>query len=542
MAESTFLIQFNAIYIDVQATPGGKGNAKGIKGGFIEPGKLRFATQGLGWKGNNKDVYTIPVANFRRFAWFRAARNYELNVMLKDHTIARFQGFNKEDFESVRDTIKSSYKGTLETKEFSLKGWNWGKAEFEESDLIFAVNDKSIFEFPLSKVANTNLVGKNEVSLEFLQPEDPLAKGAALSNKTGIDELVEMRFYIPNSTTANKDDETSETKEEVEDQDSRNAAVVFYETIKDRANLQVAGEAICLFAETLFITPRGRYDVDMFPTFFRLRGKTYDYKILYTNIARLFYLPKPDALHKLFVISLDPPLRQGQTRYSHLVLQWAINEELDLELNLDESDLADKYKNELKKNYSDPTSVVVSDVFRVLSGKPLTKEATSYSSNHGASAFKCSLKANEGNLYPLEKMFLFVPKPPMEIPHSEIGSISFSRIGAGSVASSRTFDLKFNLKGGTSHQFSSINKEELKNIERYLRAKDIRFKDEKAEQAAQYSELEVSSEDEGDRKRLREDDEDPDDESPDEDFVAESESEVGEEFDEDYSEEEKDEE
>ncbi|KAI0232614.1 FACT complex subunit [Massospora cicadina] len=528
MAEAQYIAQFAPIYVDVQAGSDGKGNGKAIKGGFVEPGKLRFAAQGLGWRGNNKEVYTVPVGNFRRFAWFRAARNYELNVLLKDNSVARFQGFNKEDFDSVRDVIKGTFKGVLEVKEFSLKGWNWGRAEFEGSDLVFAVNDKSVFEFPLAKVANTNLVGKNE--------------GATPNNRTGIDELVEMRFYIPNSTSASKDDD-HDTKEDADDQEARSAAAAFYETIKERANLQVAGDAICLFTDTLFVTPRGRYDVDMFPTFFRLRGKTYDYKILYTNITRLFYLPKPDALHKIFVISLDPPLRQGQTRYSHLVLQWAANEELDLELNLDETELAERYKDELKKSYSDPTSTVVSEVFKVLSGKPLIKETASYSSNHGASAFKCSLKANEGHLYPLERSFLFVPKPPMEIPHSEIGSLSFSRVGAGSVASSRTFDLKFNLKGGTSFQFSSINKEELKNIERYLRAKNLRFKDEQAEQAAQYSDLMESSDEASfPRKRSRDEDDEPDEESPDEDFVAESESDVGEEFDEDYSEEEKEEE
>lgn len=545
MSEATILLQFTPIYIDVQYADDSKAKSQ-IKGGFVEPGKLRFAAQGLGWKGA-KEVYTLPSSNFRRFTWYRASRNYEINILCQDQNVVRFQGFNKEDFEAVRDTLKSAYKISLEVKEFSLKGWNWGKAEFEGSDLVFAVNDKPIFELPLSKVANTNLVGKNEVSLEFLQPEDPLAKGSLTKNKTGIDELVEMRFYIPNSNPVNKEDEEVDGDRESggEDQEARSAAADFYETIKDRANLQVAGDAICLFAETLFVTPRGRYDVDMFPTFFRLRGKTYDYKILYTNISRLFYLPKPDGQHQILVIALDPPLRQGQTRYSHLVLQWNANEELDIDINLTDEEIIEKYNGELKKQYSNPTSVVVSEVFRVLSNRKLVKETTSYSSSHGAAAFKCSLKANEGLLYPLEKSFLFVPKPPMEIPHSEIGSINFSRVGKGSVSSSRTFDLKFNLKGGTSHQFSSINKEEFKNIERYLRSKNIRFKDEQSEQASRYSDLDLSSEEElSPRKRTRVTDsvEEPDDESPDEDFVAESESEVGEEFDEDFSEEEKEEE
>ena len=41
----------------------------------------------------------------------------------------------------------------------------------------------------------------------------------------------------------------------------------------------------------------------MFPTFLRLRGKTYDYKIMYNSITRIFLLPKPDELHVQLVVS-----------------------------------------------------------------------------------------------------------------------------------------------------------------------------------------------------------------------------------------------
>ena len=71
----------------------------------------------------------------------------------------------------------------------------------------------------------------------------------------------------------------------------------------------------------------------MFPTFMKLHGQTYDYKILYTHITRLFQLPKPDGRHVYFVVSLDPPIKQGQTRYPHLVMQFAKEEKLELPLN-----------------------------------------------------------------------------------------------------------------------------------------------------------------------------------------------------------------
>lgn len=72
----------------------------------------------------------------------------------------------------------------------------------------------------------------------------------------------------------------------------------------------------------------------MHDSFLRLRGKSHDYKIMYTSIKRLFMVPKPDDLHWQFVVALDPPLRQGQTRYPHLVFQFEKEDEVDVEVNL----------------------------------------------------------------------------------------------------------------------------------------------------------------------------------------------------------------
>ena len=82
--------------------------------------------------------------------------------------------------------------------------------------------------------------------------------------------------------------------------------------------------------------PSGRFGIDMYEQSFRLRGKTYDYKIQYDAIKKFMLLPKPDDLHVLIVIGLDPPLRQGQTRYPFLVMQFKKDDELELDLNMTE--------------------------------------------------------------------------------------------------------------------------------------------------------------------------------------------------------------
>ena len=63
--------------------------------------------------------------------------------------------------------------------------------------------------------------------------------------------------------------------------------------------------ALCARAESDYSgLYRGRFDVDMFSDFLRLRGKTYDYKILYESIVKLYLLPKTDEIHVQFVVSI----------------------------------------------------------------------------------------------------------------------------------------------------------------------------------------------------------------------------------------------
>ena len=80
------------------------------------------------------------------------------------------------------------------------------------------------------------------------------------------------------------------------------------------------------------------------------------------------------------------------------------------------------------------------------------------SSHHGHSGVKCSIKANEGLLFCLDKSFMFVPKPATYVQIENISVITMSRVG-GAVSASRTFDITITLKGGMGeHQFSNINR------------------------------------------------------------------------------------
>ena len=78
----------------------------------------------------------------------------------------------------------------------------------------------------------------------------------------------------------------------------------------------------------------------------------------------------------------------------------------------------------------------------------------SYVSSSGTQAVGCSYKAASGFLYPLERGFIFVHKPPMHIRFDEVSAIHFAR----SAANTRTFDFDVNTKAGGTFTFSSIVK------------------------------------------------------------------------------------
>ncbi|EGW33396.1 uncharacterized protein SPAPADRAFT_66363 [Spathaspora passalidarum NRRL Y-27907] len=498
------------------------------------PGRMRIADSGLGWKAINPPAgssaapsvpFLLPSEELLTAQWSRGSRGYELRVQTKNKGVVMLDGFDVDDFAQLKQELARNFSVTLEHKEHSLRGWNWGKTDLARNELVFQVSNKPAFEITYDSINNSNLTGKNEVAIEF-----NLDGGA---NKAG-DEVVEMRFYVPGTVenekkTPPKKEEGEEKVDEEPEVNEISAAQVFYEQLRDKASIgQVAGEAIVSFGDVLFLTPRGRYDIDMYPTSLRLRGKTYDYKIQYDQIDRIFSLPKPDETHHLIILQIDPPLRQGQTRYPFLVLQFAREEETELELNLSDEEFNAKYQDRLKKSYDAPTHVVASHCFRGLTERKLVTPG-SFQSRFLQPGVSCSLKASEGYLFPLDRCFLFVTKPTIYIPFTEISDVTMSRTGG-----SRTFDLEINVRGSNqSHVFGSIDKEEQETIERFCAEKGIRVKnEEKIAKAMLAKAIKEGAADESDDEDVDmgsagEDDE----ESADDDFQSGSESDVAEEFD-----------
>jgi len=96
------------------------------------------------------------------------------------------------------------------------------------------------------------------------------------------------------------------------------------------------GQAMVTLPDILLATPRGRYEIKVFPNHLSFHGKSYDYKIAFKAITRMFLLPHKDGRHMYFVLHINPPVRQGQTRYPFLVLEFSKEDYIELELVLTE--------------------------------------------------------------------------------------------------------------------------------------------------------------------------------------------------------------
>lgn len=288
-----------------------------------------------------------------------------------------------------------------------------------------------------------------------------------------FNQPVAVRFYIPPDPDVDPNDKSIPYPAEL-----------LQQKIMQTAHIRkTTGDILVEFDQSkgTFLTPRGRYAIELYDWFLRLRGQKYDYKIKYDDINRLFLLPKPDEVHMAFVIALDKPIRQGQQRYQYLVLQ-ATKDPDEVTVNLEEETLQKEYGGELQPVMRGSLSNLVAKTFKVIAKKKVFIPGKFANANQQA-CIKCAYRANEGLLYPLEKQFVFIHKPPILVRFNEIESVEFQRY-AGGQGSTRNFDLCVNLKvsampagsGIKEYTFMGIDRTEYTGIYNFLSGKKIKIK------------------------------------------------------------------
>lgn len=440
----TAVHQFNSILL------GGRGGTN--------PGQLKINSGGFQWRkaGGGKGV-EVSTSDIASLSWTRVPKGFQLGVKLKAGRDVKFNGFRESDMANLGSFFTTNMGITSEEKPLAISGRNWGDVTLEGSSLAFSVGGKHAFDVSIADVSQTQMQGKNEVMLEF-----------HVDDTTGASEkdtLMELSFHIPTTNTTYIGDE------------ERPPAQIFREKILSMGDVGPSGaEAIALFEEVHILTPRGRYNVELHASFLRLQGQANDFKIQYSSVVRLFILPKSNQPHTFVVITLDPPIRKGQTFYPHIVLQFPSEEIAECTLSIGEELLNTKYKDRLQPAYKDLSHDVFTQILKGLSGAKVTRPGKFRSAQDGY-CVRTSLKAEEGTLYPLEKSFFFLPKPPTLILHDEIEYLEFERHGAAGTSSisSHYFDLLIRLKSEQEHQFRNIQRNEYHNLFNFISGKNLKI-------------------------------------------------------------------
>lgn len=163
----------------------------------------------------------------------------------------------------------------------------------------------------------------------------------------------------------------------------------------------------------------------MTSTYLHMQGAQYAYKIKYEDINSLFLLPKADGGRMAFVISLEKPIRQGNQKYQNLVLE-THKVETTMRLNLTEEEINSTYDGQLAAEMTMPMSSLIAKIFKVLSQKKVFIPKQ-YQSAREQFSVRCSVKANDGLLYPLAKSFIFINKPTIIIKFEDIDYVEFKR-------------------------------------------------------------------------------------------------------------------
>ncbi|XP_072279286.1 FACT complex subunit SSRP1 [Pyxicephalus adspersus] len=392
-------LEFNDIYQEVK--------------GFMNDGRLRLSKAGLMYKNSKTGkVENIAAADLSEGSWRRVALGHGLRLLTRTGHVYKYDGFRESEFEKLSEYFKTHFQVDLVEKDMCVKGWNWGAVRFGGQLLSFDIGEQPAFELPLSNVSQCT-TGKNEVTLEFHQNDD-----SDIS-------LMEIRFYVPPTQD-----------------DGGDPVEAFAQNVLSKADvIQATGDAVCIFRELQCLTPRGRYDIRIYPTFLHLHGKTFDYKIPYTTVLRLFLLPHKDQRQMFFV----------NKNY------W--------------EEVEKRFEGKLKKNMSGCLYEMVSRVMKALVNRKITVPGN-FQGHSGAQCITCSYKASSGLLYPLERGFIYVHKPPVHIRFDEVQCVNFAR----GTTTTRSFDFEIETKQGSQYTFSSIEREEYGKLFDFVNAKKLNIK------------------------------------------------------------------
>ena len=437
-------------------------------------GVFKITSDSVSWTNPDAgDENKIAASDLKAASWMTLHTGCVLQLEMKGGASARYTGFKSTDLNTFKEHFKKHYKIDVEKGELASTGQNWGNLSLTSHSIVLSgtgsAESKTVLELPMADVSQCAVPQNDEMEVQFMEDNS--------ANK--VDTVVSMRLYVPKGASVSglsaKENDEDEAVDDVAD---------LQKEIINRCGLGAnTGDAIVEFEEKIgnFLTPRGRYRMELYAKEMRLRGKTYDFTIQYKHISKLFLLPRKEN-HYAFVISLSVPIRQGASRYQHLVMNVS-NEKYIAQLNLNQDELDELYdQGKLSPEMTGELYKVAAKIFRNVIGKKIFTVGT-FKNKRGDKSVRCSLKGHDGLLFPLRKSFFFIHKPPTFIAYDTVSSVEFQRYSnAKGQMKSRTFDLQISyrpngsLSGTKDIVFQGIGRNEFTPLFEFLKSMDINIR------------------------------------------------------------------
>lgn len=459
-------------------------------------GTVEISDKGLQWSNGEGRIAKVKAGDVRSLEWVpQGPARAQLRIRSAGDRLLLLDGFDPRTRERLTESLAACMEGAgvkeppqLQDGTMAVGGGHWGEPAVVGRRLeLFDAKGRPMCFLPLDGLAHLAYPGRGEVELQY-EADDTAAPDDEV--------LMEMRLWVPPGhpkwseegklAAGEGESSSSSSAADTPSAAGKSAAEALQAAMAEVADLgggESSGDLVAEIpeAQALFLTPRGRYKMELYPTAMRLVGKTYEYRLAYKSISRMFYLPRPsqttaDSTRVNIVISLDDPIRQGLQRYPHLVLQLdVVHAAIDVLASTEAR--TTKYGGIGSKVEGDLPKVVAS-LLRSITGKRIFRPGEFVSST-GHKAIRCALKGNDGLLYPLDRSFFFIHKPATYVRHQEVVSIEMQRMGMGaSGVASRTFDMVIRCKGlggeqGREYTFSSIERKEHAGLLRFLRGKKL---------------------------------------------------------------------
>ncbi|KAF7459397.1 putative structure specific recognition protein I [Cryptosporidium felis] len=431
------------------------GNIRGL--GFQDQGIFKASKELFGWKNKRTNAtFHYKPEEVSSVEWLQTGGeegSYQLRVFVREKKdCAHFTGFRSEDYEVIKKHFKTHYGISLESRELNTKGINWGDLKIQHDTICIQSEEKMMMYVPSININQIAMPSKTELVLEFNE---------GVNGEEGSDELMGIRLFVPN-------------QENSVDGNSLTSAEKLRSELLSLTGIGSSGslDRVCRWNDIHLLVPRGRYEIEVLVNCLKLHGKSFDYTILFHSISRLFLLPRPGTTLVNLVVGLETPMRQGNTKYPFVVMQFDTQQDENVEIPLNLSEKEIQRFSGLSPVMTGKFWDIVTRVLKALTGHSIIVpgDFRSASQYH---CIRCSYKAQDGLLYPLNRSFIFITKPVILIRFDDVLNIEFSRMGGNQT---RFFELTIAVRGGGEFSFTSIDKAEYNPFIKFLQEKNIRIK------------------------------------------------------------------